>query len=271
MARIDLAPLWDFSRPAVSEQRFREAIDKADPQDALILRTQIARTYGLRKDFDLARKLLGEIEPHVGEAGAELQVRFHLELGRSYVSATHPPDLLTSTAKAKARSHYLQALEIARAARLDGLAVDAIHMLAFVDTEAEDQIKWNQAGLNVALASQDPDAQRWEAMLRNNLGYALHQQGRFEEALSQFRQALVVRERGGNAEATRVARWMIAWTLRSMGRHDEALLMQLGLEQEADEAGKPDPYVFEELEALYRSRGDEAKAEHYARRRVTTP
>ncbi|MBK6472340.1 MAG: TfoX/Sxy family DNA transformation protein [Betaproteobacteria bacterium] len=55
---IDLAPLWDFERPDVSEQRFRNALEKAAGDDALILRTQIARTYGLRKDFDGARKLL---------------------------------------------------------------------------------------------------------------------------------------------------------------------------------------------------------------------
>jgi hypothetical protein len=60
---------------------------------------------------------------------------------------------------------------------------------------------------------------------------------------------------------------MIAWTLRSLGRLQEAVEIQLRLEREWDELGEPDPYVFEELEHLYRALGDAAKAEHYAQRR----
>ena len=54
---IDMTALWDFSRPEVSEQRFKAALENATGDDAVILRTQIARTYGLRKDFDTARRL----------------------------------------------------------------------------------------------------------------------------------------------------------------------------------------------------------------------
>ncbi len=46
---IDLTPLWDFSQPDVSEQRFRAALRTASADDALVLQTQIARSYGLRK------------------------------------------------------------------------------------------------------------------------------------------------------------------------------------------------------------------------------
>ena len=104
--------------------------------------------------------------------------------------------------------------------------------------------------------------------MRNNVGYALHQLGRHEQALQQFQLALAIRERGVNAEATRVARWMVAWTLRSLGRADEALQLQLALEKDADAAGQPDPHVFAELEALYRSAGNLAKAQHYAQRKA---
>jgi tetratricopeptide (TPR) repeat protein len=265
---IDLAPLWDFARPDVSEQRFRAALEKATGDDALILRTQIARTYGLRKDFDGARGLLREIEPAVRTAGPEAKVRFHLELGRTFASAAHSAELLTSEAKAQARQEYDRALELARTAKLDGLAIDAIHMFAFIDTAPAEQLKWGEAALEVSLSSQQPAARRWEASIRNNVGYALHQLGRYDEALSQFQKALAIRERGTNAAATRVARWMVAWTLRSLGRNDEALQIQLTLEKDADAAGKPDPYVFEELEALYRKAGNLSKAQHYAERKA---
>jgi hypothetical protein len=52
-----------------------------------------------------------------------------------------------------------------------------------------------------------------------------------------------------------------------MKRFDEALAIQLRLERERDTAGQPDRFVFEELEALYRERGDAERAAHYAQRR----
>ena len=55
-----------------------------------------------------------------------------------------------------------------------------------------------------------------------------------------------------------------AW--RSL-RTDEALALQLRLERECAEAKEPDPYVFEELELLYRERGDTARANEAAARR----
>jgi tetratricopeptide (TPR) repeat protein len=265
---IDPTPLWDFSRPDVSEQRFRAALQSASGDDALILRTQIARTHGLRKDFDAARRVLQDVAAALPAAGPQAQVRYHLELGRTYASATHPEAGVGDEARAQARQSYGRALDLARAARLDDLTIDAIHMLAFVDTAPADQLKWGQAALEVALSSQQPAARRWEASIRNNVGYALHQLGRYDEALDQFRQALALRERGTNPQATHVARWMVAWTLRSLSRTGEALQMQLALEKDADAAGKPDAHVFEELEALYRGQGDLVKAQHYAQRKA---
>lgn len=114
-------------------------------------------------------------------------------------------------------------------------------------------------------ASSQPAAKRWEAVIRNNMGYALHQRGRFDQALEQFKQAVEIRERGTDAESIRTARCMVAWTLRALGQIDEALTMQLRLERECEAAAAPDPYVFEELEILYRAMGNESRANHFAR------
>jgi tetratricopeptide (TPR) repeat protein len=264
---IDLAPLWDFNDPAGSERRFRAALATASGDDALVLQTQIARSFGLRRDFDQARTVLSAVAPQLATAGAEVRARHALEWGRSWSSATHPPDSQTDDTRARARIAYESALAIAREGRLDGLAIDALHMLAFVDTAPADQLKWAQAALEVVDTSTQPAAKRWEASLRNNLGYALHRMGHLDEALTQFRLALALREQQGDAGSVRVARWMIAWTLRGLKREDEALAMQLQLEADGDAAGQPDPYVFEELETLYRARGDEARAVHYAQKR----
>ena len=264
---IDLAPLWDYARPELSEQRFRAALATASGDDALILQTQIARTFGLRKDFAQAQEILQSIELQTRTAGPEARVRHALELGRSFASATHPPELLTPENKAAARRAYDQALALARSAKLDALAIDAIHMFAFIDTAPADQLKWAEQALAVVEASAQPAAKAWEASIRNNLGMALHGQGRYDEALAQFRLALAARERSGAAERVRVAHWMVAWTLRTMKRDDEAMAIQLRLEREGAAAGQPDPYVFEELEILYRNRGDAARAASYAEHR----
>ncbi len=267
---INLAPLWDFSQPAVSEQRFRMALARANGDDALILQTQIARTYSLRKDFVGARSELRQIASAVGRAGPEAQIRYQLELGRSYVSATHQPEQITTESQAVARQCFNLALGAARAAKKDALAVDAIHMLAFLDTAPADQLMWGQAALELVEASTQADAKRWEPSVRNNIGYALHQLGRYDLALTQFQMAAKLRESAADAPATRVAYWMVAWTLRSLNRIDEALRVQLRLERENTVAGTPDPFVYEELEALYLAKGDPMRSAHYANLRKSS-
>lgn len=267
---IDVAPLWDYDKPALSEERFRAALATAQGDDALILKTQIARTHGLRRDFVRARAVLAEVEPQLAKAGPEAQARYWLELGRTWGSATHKPDDLTPQAKAQARQAYDRALAVARAAQLDALAIDTLHMYAFVDTDPADGIKWADEGLKIALASRQPAAAGWEATLRNNRGYALHQLGRNDEALAEFGRALAAAERNGKTTPIRIAHWMIAMTLRELGRLDEAMAIQLRLEREWDADGEPDPYVFEELEKIYRAQGNTERADHYAARLKAT-
>jgi len=261
---IDLRPLWDFAKPALSEERFRAALANAQGDDALILKTQIARSWGLRRDFDRARQILADVQPQIAQAGAEPQVRYWLELGRTWASATHKPEQLTPEAKTQARSAYDRALSIAKAAKLDGLAIDTVHMYAFIDTDAESGLKWADEGLKLAKASTQPEARRWEATLRNNRGVALNELKRHDDALAELKTALQLTEAGGNAIDIRVAHWMVANTLRLMGRLDEAREIQLRLEREWEADKDPDPYVFEELEAIYKAQGNAERAAHYA-------
>ncbi len=265
---LGLGELWDFSNPELSEQRFREALETAKGDDALVLQTQIARTWGLRGNFDKVREILKPLQSKVEAANAEAQVRYYLEWGRSYASAAHSAESQTPENLEIAREAYHRAMAVAKKAELDGLAVDAIHMLAFVDTAPEDQVKWAKEALAVVEQSSQASAKNWEASVRNNLGYALHQMGNYEDALSEFEKAVELRKQGGNEEALRVAYWMVAWTLRAMQRTEEALEIQLRLEKESEAAGKPDSYVFEELEALYKARNDQQKAAHYAKRKA---
>lgn len=259
---INVLDLWIFSQPAETEQRFREAQAGAAEEDWLILETQIARTIGLRGDFAREREVLEAIRDRV-QSYPEALVRWHLELGRALDSVAHRPEDKSEENTARAREHYQTAFELAKRARLDYLAIDALHMMVVVDSAPEDQLKWNMAATEYMEQSDQPDAKRWEGSLRNNTGYALNLAGRYEEAAIQFQKGLELRLAQGDDVRARIARYMIAWNLRCMGRIDEALTMQLELEKDCEAAGDPDPYVFQELVKLYEAKGDERNAEVY--------
>jgi tetratricopeptide (TPR) repeat protein len=261
---VDVSSLWDFSDPQVSEMRFRQALAAATGDDALILHAQIARTYGLRRDFEAARNILAGVQESVPGASPEAQARYFLDLGRTYASATHQPKDETPGSKDTARSLYTTAFEKARDGRLDALAVDALHMMATVDTAPADQLKWDLKAIAFMEGSSQADARKWEGSLRNNVGYANHLLGNYDAALAQYRLSLAACERANRPTNVRIAYWMIARTLRAQERYQEALDIQLRLEQEWREAGQPDPYVYEELEQLYRATGNIALAHDYA-------
>ena len=263
---LDVSSLWTHSDPALSEQRFQAALAGASADDAFVLRTQIARTWGLRGDFERARSILAPLEAELPAVSAEAKVRWALELGRTYASTVHPPELQTPEHRERARALYLQAFETAKAAQLDELAIDALHMMAMVDTEPADQLAWDLKALAHMEQSMQADARKWEGSLRNNIGYANRLLGRHDEALAQFELSLAAHERAGRPRNIRIAHWMIARTLRDLKRYDEAIAIQRRLEREWAEAGEPDPYVFEELEQLFRATGDVAQADAYGKK-----
>lgn len=266
-ATLDVRALWDFDRPDVSEQRFRDRLATATSDEALILQTQIARTYGLRNRLDDSRALLQSLRPQLDGASAEARVRWYLEWGRTWASAVHDREKLPDVDRETARSAFSTAADLARAAGLDALAVDALHMLPFTTADRRQDLAWNQEALAMALSSPQSDARRWEASLRNNLGITLNELGRHDEALVMLQQALAaLQQQGAPVGRQRIGHWMVANTLRRLGRIDEALAIQQRLEVENAADGTPDAYVFEELALLHRARGETAQADDYAAR-----
>lgn len=253
-AAIDLDALWDFARPDRSEQRFREALAGATGDDALVLRTQIARSFSLRRAFDAAHRELDAIEPLLATAGAAPRVHALLERGRTLRSAGRPAEALPL---------FERAFDLADRERLEFLAADALHMQALVQPTPEAQITVNRRVVAYAQNALDPRARRWDAAALNNIGVTLNEAGRHEEALSVLREAQAAYERAGRPRNVRLARWMVAHTLRRLGRLDEALAMQRALEADWAAAGETDPYVFDELAALHAARGDVDRAAYY--------
>ncbi len=260
---LDIDALWDYARPAVSEQRFTEALAGASSDEQLILKTQIARTHGLRRDFAKARQILAAVEPELPRASAEVQVRYQLELGRSHASARHRAADITPDDLERARGAFLRAYERAAGARLDALAIDALHMMAVVDPDPDRQLEWNQQAVAFMERSDQADARRWQGSLRNNIGYARRLKGEYDAAVAEFRLSRDAYQRAGRTRNVRIASWMIARTYRDQKRFDDAIEIQLQLERDWDAEGAPDPYVYEELEQLYRALGDDARAQGY--------
>jgi tetratricopeptide (TPR) repeat protein len=229
---VDLGKLWDFDQPAVSEERSRAALATAGGEDALVLRTQLARALALRRRFDESAAELDQVTPDT----PLVRTYLGLERGRLLNSSGHPED---------AKPHFLAALEEAEQAGLDHLAADAAHMMALVEP-GEAQIPWAQRALAIAEASDDPRARRWVGSVTHNLGWTMHDLGRYDEALAYFERALAFREQQGDPELIRIGRWTVARGLRSLGRYDEALVIQ----QELASTGPEDGYVSEELGEL---------------------
>jgi tetratricopeptide (TPR) repeat protein len=243
---MDIAALWNFDDPAASEARFRAALADAQGDAALSLQTQIARTYSLRRRFDEAHALLDSLAPQLAGAGAEPRVRALLERGRTHRSAR---------ARDKARPLFEQAAALAQSAGLEFLAVDALHMVALVQTDPNEELRWNRAALAAARSARDPQARDWEGSLSNNLGMTLHGLGRHSEAMEAFRAQLAVRERQGRPKELRIARWMIAWTHRALGEHDAALAILHTLARELAATNTRDGYVPEEIGMNLRALG----------------
>ena len=246
--------LWNYSQPAETENAFRQVrndvVDSAPETYLLELDTQIARTLGLQRKFDEAHSLLDAVEARAAEVGGRPNIRYLLERGRALNSSGH---------KDKAHPLFVQAWEIGREIGEDGLAVDAAHMVAIVETP-EAALQWNLTALELATTSEMPAARKWRKSLHNNLGWTFYDLKQFDIALYHFKKCQELALENNDVEFERIARWCIAKVLRVQGNLDEALSMQFGQLAELEKVGRTSGFVFEELaECLYAlGRADQA-------------
>ncbi len=232
----DLRALWDFAEPRASEQRFRKLAGTAVEPTATYALTQVARALGLQERYDDGHAVLDGL----GASDPEARVRICLERGRLLRSAGD---------EAASRPHFDEAAAEAQAAGLEDLNIDALHMVALV-VGPDEQLDAHYRALAWTRVAEDPAARDWDASLLNNIGMFHADAGDHASALAAFEEALEACERIGEPARTRVARWMVAWSLRHVGNVDLAREMQLALKAELDAIGEHDPYVDEELALL---------------------
>ena len=255
----DIDAHWDYERPEQTEWAFRALLPRAEAAGAdayrLEVLTQIARAEGLQRKFAAAHATLDVMATELGDDLMRPRIRYLLERGRVQNSAGEP---------SRGVALFLEAFELARASGEDALAVDAAHMLGIVEPP-EEQLAWTRRAIALAEESSRPAARRWLGSLYNNLGWSLHDQGHFAEALATFEAAVAWQVREANEAALAIARWCVARTLRSLARLAEALAIQQELQARLERLGETDGYVEEELAEclLALGRPDEATA-HFA-------
>jgi tetratricopeptide (TPR) repeat protein len=254
---IDIDSLWDFSAATESEARFRELLDEARSNDdrAFLaeLLSQIARAQALQANFDQAHETLDEADGIVREDMQRARIRLLLERGRTFNS---------SKKQNKALPLFQEALELAKAAGEEFLAVDAAHMLG-IAAPAEKRIEWNKRALELARSSDDERAQGWVGSLYNNLGYYYMEDGHFARALEYFVLLLAYTEEKGDEDFADVARWFIAKVHRLTEDYESALKGQMELLKKHAQAEKTDAYVYEELGEIHLALENEEERRSY--------
>jgi tetratricopeptide (TPR) repeat protein len=254
-ARLDtewLDRAWDFDRPAESEARFLAELAALPPGSAASLEvsTQLARAQGLQRKFDAAHATLDAVERALPGQPERVAVRYLLERGRVCNSSRQID---------RAVRLFKDALDRARAAGEDFLAIDAAHMLG-IAAPAEERLEWNLEAVAMTEKTGDARARRWLASLYNNIGWMYHERGDYGNALAYFEKAVPAWEARGDPRGVRIARWTVARAYRSLGRYDDALAIQRQLAVEGAAANTADGYVYEELGELLLARGEEAAA-----------
>jgi len=248
---------WNYNDPAGTESKFRDLLPQAESSGDVgyhaELLTQIARTLGLQQQFDAAHTVLDQVEPMLTPDLKRARVRYLLERGRAFNSSGKPD---------QAKPLFIDAWELGKASGEDNLAVDAAHMVAIVES-GQVALDWNLNAMRHAEASDDPNAQKWVGSLYNNIGWAYHDMGQYEEALAIFNKAVGWYELTEQDHFLRIAHWTVARTLRSLGRIDEAFAIHQAQLAEYEKLGEKPGYTYEELGECLLLLGRAAEAKPY--------
>jgi tetratricopeptide (TPR) repeat protein len=256
----DFDDLWNYSRPAETELRFRallpEAEESGDVPYLVQLLTQIGRTQGLQGNFVGANDTLDRVDALLSGGLSVARIRYLLERGRVFNSSGHPKESV---------QYFLDAWALARQHEEDFYAIDAAHMLGIVEAPAE-QLTWSARALELAESSEEPRARNWLGPLYNNLAWTYHDLGRYDEALELFRRGFAWRLAKGRPREIRIAAWAIARCLRSLGRIEEALELQTENLLAADDAGDAGGEIEEEIGECLLALGRSTEAHQHFRR-----
>jgi tetratricopeptide (TPR) repeat protein len=256
--------LWDYSNPNASRQQFENLLiqvnsiksaQKEMKDLALQIETQIARTYSLELNVEMAKKILEKVKTNLNDELLRTlaTIRFHLELGRTYNTEKNVEEAMKC---------FQEAFNLAEKMKQDYYAVDALHMMAIL-SPLKDSIKYSNLALNIIDRSSDHKTTKWLGPLLNNTGWSYFDSTKYDMALELFKRCEEYHYKNSNDRELRIAKWSVARVLRQIESIHKALKIQIALEAENDKNGEPDGYVFEELGELYLILDDKEKSKFY--------
>lgn len=249
---------WNYRKPLESRARFEQILQEtqsiADLSYIMQLKTQIARTYSLNREYKEAHELLDEIQLQLTNTDPLTEVRYLLERGRTYNS---------SGEKSKSVDQFEKAFYLGKEIEPLIYVMDAIHMIGIAVSDLGEKEKWYNLGIAEAEKSADPKIRDWKGNFLYNLGVDYFNTGKhYEVALKKFVQSKVFYIETGYESYANISKWFEAKTLRMMGEIDKSLELQLELLK--DKNGKDEyGYTFEELGELYLIKEDREKYQFY--------
>jgi len=235
----DFIKLWNYNNPAETEKKFREILPNAemsnDPSYLAQLLTQIARTQGLQSKFDDAHATLDRVKKMLTPDLKLARVRFLLERGRTFNSSDHQDMALPL---------FAEAADLAASIHENGLAIDAVHMIAIAERDPKKQVEWNLKG--IAMAENDP----WLRALYNNIGESYLLLKDYDNAYKYFHKLTELqKEKDGKVDMYTLKDE--AKALRLSGHPDKSLAIIEPIFNKLESEKQDDGYIREELaEAL---------------------
>lgn len=168
-----------------------------------------ARMYSVNGDWETGRSLVKEAGEKTSIELGRPHLRYLWTLGRY---AWHDEKI------DKARNTYKEMLELANQQQRYRDAVDATHMLALIEPEKSDQVKWALEGIKAAEASGE---EGWLGPLWNNLGWTYDEMGEHEKALEALLKARKYHQ-SSPAIPRAVAENSVGYAYFKVGKLDEA-------------------------------------------------
>jgi tetratricopeptide (TPR) repeat protein len=259
----DLDEIWRMFEANVAEDRFRKLLGHCeshasqDQSTQIEILTQIARAEGAQKRFSEALANLARAEELLegGQSSYRVsaKIRWLLEKGRLYVLQRTP---------SQARPHFAEAWTLASHSGEDAFAVDVAMMLATIEPPKAQQ-DWLMRAIRLAEESPQAKAKAYLGSLYAAMGWKLFDVRQYEQALELFQKSLShFKLRGTNRELF-VAKWSVGKLLRTMGKPEEALIIQNALLAELGIGGPKDGRLYEELAECLHSLKRSAEAQSY--------
>ncbi|MCC6866157.1 MAG: hypothetical protein IT280_08365 [Ignavibacteria bacterium] len=257
----DFDKLWDYNNPAATEKKFRDILPSAEKSKDrgyyIELLTQLARTYSLRKKFDMAHVILDKAMKIIRAEHIIPRIRYMLERGRTYNSNGE-----INKASELFKAAFLQAEKYGE----EYLAIDAAHMMGIV-TNGEDSIKWNEIAIKLAMESNDENAKRWLGSLYNNTAWTYFDMMEFDKAIELHKKNVEYHSLQNNKQQLSIAKWSVARVMREMGNAEEALNMQISLQNENKKLlNSEDGYNFKEIGECLIMLGKDKESKLYFKR-----